>query len=166
MSWVEHARRRFTERDRTAGIAYTKPFKAEQESIEGLLRLAAKSKWPWDSPTFRSEWIGDSFERACRTPGLVVVVEVSWWARFTGTPWPDTLSVAVEELPSPMGGAIRMVVLCASSDSAAALVSNLMLALRTVGGTPDQLVKTLEQRKRSGAGFMHAIACIPGSAKG
>jgi len=59
-----------------------------------------------------------------------------------------------------------MIVLCATSDSAAVLVANLALALRVTGGNPEELVKSFELRKSAAGVFMQAIAFIPGSVKG
>jgi hypothetical protein len=140
-------------------------YNSPDTSIETLLRMAAASSWPWDAPSFLREWIDRALERARRVPGLCVEVPVPWWRRLLGTPYPDALSVSLEELPSA-AGPIRLVVLCASSDSPAVLVSNLLLAVRVVGGRPDELVKTLETRGVGNGMHLHAIACIPGSVKG
>lgn len=130
-----------------------------------MLRIAGSSTWPWDRPTFTIGQVDKALEKATRIPSSIVEVHVPLWRRFLETPYPDTLSVSVQEIPSTMGG-IRLVILCASSDSAAALVANLYVALRAVRGDPDELVKSLETRSTSGETYMHAIACIPGSVRG
>lgn len=128
--------------------------------------IARNSLGMWDSPSILREWIDAAFGKAIQLTGATIEVRVPWWRRILGTPYPDTLSVRLDSLPNPGGGAIRMIVLCATSDSAAVLVANLALALRVTGGNPGELVKSFEIRKSAGVVFMHAIAFIPGSVKG
>lgn len=134
--------------------------------IEDCLRRASRGAWPFDVPTLSRAWIDPALDEALRRPGNHVEVRVPWRRRFTTTPRGDTLSFISTEIPSPVGAPVRMIVLAASSESVASLVSNLMLGLRVAGGRADELVKALEERRRAGKMFMQAVACIPGSVKG